>query len=202
VAANWVQRHAGRFNRVLLLQHEENAGLGPARNSAIERAETPFVLPLDPDDRLLPTACDRLLAVLREGQADFAYPMLQRFGEDDSIIGRSAYSAQSLVGGNCIPAIALVRKECWAAVGGYAAIDEGWEDFDFWCKFVEMGWWGQQLPDVLAEYRIHPHSMTRRTTSLAHSQQSLLAVMSRRHPWLSLPMRFGVREPDAELGSC
>lgn len=201
VAEDWVRRHAARFNRVLLLKHAENAGLGPARNSAIERAETPFVLPLDADDRLLPSACERLLRLLRQGQADFAYPLIQCFGEDGSIIGKNAYSAQSLVGGNCIAAIALIRKECWAAVGGYAAIDQGWEDFDFWCKFVEMGLWGEQVPEVLAEYRIHAASMTRRHTRLAQVQQSLQAVMQQRHPWLSLPMRFGVTVPDPDLGT-
>lgn len=201
VAVGWVRRHAERFNRVLLLQHAKNAGLGPARNSAVERAETPFVLPLDADDRLLPTACERLLRVLANGQADFAYPLIQRFGEDGSIMGKHAYSAQSLVGGNCIAAIALIRKECWAAVGGYAGIEQGWEDFDFWCKFVEMGLWGEQVPELLAEYRIHAASMTRRHTAQAHVQQSLLTVMHQRHPWLSLPMRFGVTVPDQDLGA-
>ena len=195
IARDWVQRHGARFNRVLLLRHAVNAGLGPTRNTAIDRAETPFVLPLDADDRLLPHACERLLATLRDSQADFAYPLVQQFGDGSDIMGRAPFGAQRLVGGNYITAIALITKPAWAAVGGYAHLAQGWEDFDFWCRCVEMGLWGQQRPEVLAEYRLHAGSMTRRTTSLPPNRQALLALMQQRHPWLSLPPAQPVAGP-------
>jgi glycosyltransferase involved in cell wall biosynthesis len=175
IASAWVQHHAARFNRVQLLQHAVNAGLGPTRNSAIAQAETPFALALDADDHLLAPACEKLLMAMHDGQADFVYPFVQQFGDGSAIMGQAPYSAQMLVGGNCISAIALIRKECWAAVGGYADMRQGWEDFDFWCKFVEMGMYGQQLPEVLAEYRVHGASMTHRITELPHNKQALMA---------------------------
>ncbi len=198
ITSAWVQRHATRFNRVQLLQHAVNAGLGPTRNSAMAQAETPFALALDADDRLLAPACEKLLMAMHDGQADFVYPFIQQFGDGSAIMGQAPYSAQMLVGGNCISAIALIRKECWAAVGGYADIQQGWEDFDFWCKFVEMGMYGQQLPEVLAEYRVHGASMTHRITDMPHNKQALMALMCKRHPWLSMPQSFGVNAPQSE----
>ena len=50
-----------------------------------------------------------------------------------------------------IDAMALIAKWAWAAVGGYAHIPYGWEDYDFWCRCVEHGLWGQQIPEILAD---------------------------------------------------
>ena len=61
VARAWLERNAARFNRVLLLRNAANAGLGVTRNAGFAAAETPYVLPLDADDRLLPGCCEALL---------------------------------------------------------------------------------------------------------------------------------------------
>ena len=49
--------------------------------------------------------------------------------------------------GNYIDA-ALVRRKAWEVVGGFHHIQGGWEDFDFWCRFVECGLSAQQIPKL------------------------------------------------------
>jgi len=187
IAERWMRSNAARFNRVVLLRNPVNAGLGRTRNCAFDIAETPFVVPLDADNRLLPDACAYLLDAIKVDGAAFIYPLLRQFGAGKRIMGKAAYIPQRLLGGNTIDAMAIIRKDCWLSVGGYADIrPQGWEDFDLWCRFAERGFWGRQMPRILAEYRVHHSSMLNSETQLPHNVAELVAVMQKRHPWLSL----------------
>ena len=179
---DWMRANAARFNRMQLLRHEANAGLGFARNTGFAAAETPFVLPLDADNRLLPTACAHLLEGI--GKAAFAYPIIQNFGDAADRVGTDPFSILRLQPGNYIDAMALVRKSAWAAAGGYDHVQHGWEDFDFWCRLVERGFFGINVPEALAEYRVHNRSMLRTTTEKREHRVALAKDLRRRHSWL------------------
>ena len=204
VAEHWMRGNAERFNRAVLLQNAANAGIGPTRNAAIDAAETVFILPLDPDNRLLPNACEALLSAIRDDQAAFVYPLIRQFGDANEIMGKEPYSLQLLVGGNTIDAMAIIRKECWAAVNGYARLEPpGWEDYDFWCRIAEKGMWGRQLLEILAEYRVHRASMQTTRTDVVDNKKDLLALMKQRHPWLFHVQSFttpNVRVPSSGDG--
>jgi len=190
---NWVGAREARFNRISVLRHKENAGLGFARNSGFAAAATAFVLPLDADNRLRPGACEALLARIKEGDAAFAYPRIQQFGATDDLLSHERYSVLKLQPGNYIDALALVRKQAWAAAGGYDHIRYGWEDFDFWCRLAERGYFGEAVPEVLADYRVHAHSMLRTVTQSAEREGVLVEDLTHRHPWLDLRSRAVTR---------
>ena len=190
---DWIRTNEQRFNRIRVLRHAQNAGLGFARNSGFAGAETPFVLPLDADNRLRPTACESLLRTLSGTSAAFAYPAIQQFGTASDVFGDRPYSALRLQPGNYIDAMALVRKSAWAAAGGFDHVQHGWEDFDFWCRLAERGFYGVSLPDVLAEYRVHGGSMLHTTTEKRENREALAANMQRRHPWLDLCASVSLR---------
>ncbi len=185
---DWVRAHAGRFNRVEVRRHLTNAGLGFARNSAFAAAETPFVLPLDADNRLAPACCTRLLAAMAGGAA-FAYPQIRSFGDSDQLFGVLPFSPGRLMSGNYVDAMALVAKWAWAAGGGYDHVRFGWEDYDFWCRLVERGLWGEAVGEVLAEYRVHRGSMIHTQTEQRANKRALVDDMERRHPWLRIAGR-------------
>jgi glycosyltransferase involved in cell wall biosynthesis len=185
MALRWLQAHELRFNRVLLLRHRRNAGLGFARNSGFAAAETEFVLPLDADNRLRPAACETLLRALAD-DADFAYPAIQQFGNASEVFGTEPFSPLRLQPGNYIDAMALVRKSAWAGAGGYDHVAHGWEDFDFWCRIVERGGYGRSVADILADYRVHGSSMLHTVTDSRENRMALAADLQARHPWLDL----------------
>jgi glycosyltransferase involved in cell wall biosynthesis len=183
---DWLKANAPRFNRVSFLRHRKNAGLGFARNSGFATADTPYVLPLDADNRLRPEACATLLAKLSATDAAFAYPAIQQFGDASDIFGTEPYSVLRLQRGNYIDAMALVRKSAWAAAGGYDHVQYGWEDYDLWCRLAERGQYGIAVPDILADYRVHKQSMLHTMTEIRDHKGDLIADIKRRHPWLDV----------------
>ncbi len=185
----WLTAHGGRFNRVTVLRHVENAGLGFARNSGFAAAESRFVLPLDADNRLRPEACATLLAALQGSDAAFAYPAIAQFGQKGEVFGGEAYSTLRLQCGNYIDAMALVRKSAWAEAGGYDHVQYGWEDYDFWCRLAERGHFGLAVPELLADYRVHAASMLHTTTEIQDHKNDLIADLKRRHAWIDVPLK-------------
>ncbi len=188
VALAWVRANAPRLNRIRVVQHRKNAGLGCARNTGFINAETPFVLPLDADNRLLPDCAERLLDALRDSSAAFAYPAIRRFGDDEKVCNAYPFQAMRFIGGNFIDAMALVAVWAWAAVGGFNHIRHGWEDFDFWARLVELGLWGVSVPETLAEYRVHGRSMLVTETDIDAHKRALIDDLRGRHPWLQIPI--------------
>jgi glycosyltransferase involved in cell wall biosynthesis/SAM-dependent methyltransferase len=187
VAVSWTQRHAQRFNRVAVLSNRVNAGLGPTRNAGIDAYDTPFVLLLDADNRLLPECAAVCLSAIRDRGAAFVYPQIREFGKASGMMGNYPFEPGRFIGGNYIDAMALISKEAWSAVGGFGDFRLGWEDFDFWCRLVEKGLWGCPAGgEPLAEYRVHDSSMLRTTTLTKRNAPRLIADLERRHPWLNV----------------
>jgi GT2 family glycosyltransferase/glycosyltransferase involved in cell wall biosynthesis/SAM-dependent methyltransferase len=202
VARSWLAEHAGRFNRAVLVAHETNAGLACARNAGFAAADTPYVLPLDADNALLPECCERLLAAASDRGAAFAYPRIRHVGggselfPDGHVRGYLPWAPQRLVPGNYVDAMALVRADAWAAAGGYRTGLAGWEDYDLWCRFAELGLHGVQVDDELALYRVHDRSMLHTVTHRGDRLADVRAAITAEHPWLDLEER-GPRRPAA-----
>ena len=184
VAGGWLREHAGRFERAALLRPWRNVGLSRARNLAFETAAAGQVLVLDADNTLLPHAVARLHAALQASGAAFAYSQLVYFGDGTGIGAADVWDPELLRRDNYIDAVALVRKDAWRRVGGYAELEYGWEDYDFWCKFAEAGLSGVFTPELLCRYRVHAASMLR--TDTAAGRRRLVETMMARHPWLDL----------------
>lgn len=193
----WARQHATRFNRVVVAQHESNRGLGLTRNAAFNLADSPFVLPLDADNRLRPKCCEELRRAIRAQGVAFVYPTIQHFGASSAMLGEDRYEPQRLVAGNYIDAMALVSKEAWAIVGGYNHVRHGWEDYDFWCRLAEHGQRGFREPQTLADYRVHAGSMIKAETTVPENYRRLIENFKAQHPWVSLIDERLARKPPA-----
>jgi glycosyltransferase involved in cell wall biosynthesis len=186
VAVKWAEAHAARFNRIVVAAKRANSGLALTRNVGFALAETPFVLPLDADNRLLPDCAAACLAAIEATGAAFAYPLIRDFGGTDGLRGEFDYDPIRLANSNYIDAMALVSRSAWAAIGGYDHIEYGWEDYDFWCRLARRGLYGAQVPGgPLAEYRVHSRSMTALAIARPEVYLAMSEAVKRRHPWLT-----------------
>jgi glycosyltransferase involved in cell wall biosynthesis len=81
---------------------------------------------------------------------------------------------------NLHPVTALVRRECFEAVGGFdETMRNGYEDWDLWLKFVERGWRGVRVREPLFVWR--RHSDTTMIMNVIHDHEALYAAIRSRH---------------------
>lgn len=184
VALGWMQQNSDRFDRISLLRHRRNQGLAEARNTAFEVARTDPVFVIDADNQIYPRALSRLLEPVRHREFDAAYTQLEFFGNQSGLGYADVWSKGSFRTGNYVDAMALISKRSWMQAGGYSHLEGGWEDFDFWCKFVDRGMRAIYIPEILCRYRVHGASMLRTDTIVATDRLKIELTM--RHPWLQL----------------
>jgi glycosyltransferase involved in cell wall biosynthesis/GT2 family glycosyltransferase len=202
VAKRWLEEHAAEFNMVALLQNRQNSKLGPTRNAAVNFADTELYMALDPDNALYPDCLEKCVAALDQSGAAFAYPTVDLFGERTGQIGLIEYDPALFPCANYIDAMAMVRKACWVAVGGYSALDPmGWEDYEFWCKLAEKGLFGIRVKETTARYRTHGESMLRTITDIPANKRRVLEDLNTRHPWLQLPMSASEEDAATQTAS-
>jgi GT2 family glycosyltransferase len=176
----------------LLVRHPINRGLGAARNTATDFARGRYCFVLDADNILYPRCLERLVAALEEDpEATFAYPILEAFGMVDSyvevggspLVSYFGWEPRRLRFANYIDALSMIRTERLRELGGYTTDRRlhGWEDYDLWCRIVEHGGGGRQVPEILARYRVSPTSM-RSLTNL--SEADAMTALIERNPKL------------------
>lgn len=142
-------------SRVELIR-QANAGVAAARNAGLRRADTPYLLALDADDRLEPDALRRLLEPLASNpKLGFSYGIMSFFGAWDGILKMPPYDPYRLLYRHNIGSAALIRRELLEDVGGYDPAFPGYEDWEFWLQALERGWYGRRVEAVTLRYRRH-----------------------------------------------
>jgi hypothetical protein len=141
-----------------------NGGLAAARNLGSELAAGELVFMLDADNMIYPHTLGRLVQALDEDPgASFAYGIIEQFGIEGStgLLSYLAWDPARLPYGNYIDAMAMMRREALLEAGGYVSEPRlhGWEDFALWCAFAAHGRHGVRVPEIVARYRVAPHSM-------------------------------------------
>ena len=156
------------------LVEQENQGVARARNAGIELAETPYVIVLDADDRIVAGA----LSLLREPlDADpklgFAYGRMRFFGDWEGELRFPPYDPYTLLYRHTIGLSALVRRQVLEDTGGFDPAFGQFEDWELWVNALAHGWRGQQVDAVTVDYRRHDgskHGVDRRAYRQAYRQ--------------------------------
>jgi glycosyltransferase involved in cell wall biosynthesis len=129
--------------------HQENMGVGHARNFGVDQALGDFIQLLDADDTILPGKLQTQLSYLVETDVDLVYsdwcmciltggsqkyePVVLPLKQNDIV--------ESLLGGWWFPtASALIRKSCYQAVGGCdTSLRSTCDDFHLWIQLAIAG---------------------------------------------------------------
>ena len=141
------------------LIRQENQGVVRARNAGLARAETPFVLVLDADDRLAPGALAALRPPLEaDAGLGFTYGRMRFFGDWEGELRFPPYDPYGLLYRHTIGLSALARREVFEQTGGFDPAFEQFEDWELWVNALAHGWQGRQIDAVTVEYRRHEGS--------------------------------------------
>lgn len=192
------------FPRTTLIR-QDNRGLPGARNAGMHRARGRFLVPLDADDELAPTFLERLGDELeRHPEAAYAQCWSELFGDQSAIWVNRPFNPYQMLLSNSVVGCVLLRREAWAAVGGYSEdMTEGNEDWDLWLKLLSAGWDQVEVHEPLFRYRKHGVSMSvetearfeqaRRRMPARHPELYRRAreLKARWYPWISVVVEGG-----------
>jgi glycosyltransferase involved in cell wall biosynthesis len=194
---------AARYPVKVLLQ--DNSGVCVARNNALSVATGRYVLFLDADDRLVPTAVEHMLAVL-QGQPDtlaYVYGQMRYFGRKEGVFASMPFDGGKLGRANFICASTLIRRDILVSVGGY---DDGFrmlrEDWELYIRLFTKGYHGRFLPEVVLEYRKHKEptgNTTRQIKTLSVAKLFYLYPSLTWRLFIRHPLRYGVRMMTARV---
>jgi len=169
-----------------------NQGVARARNYGIEHSTGMYILPLDADDRILPTYVEQAVAILdQQPDVGFVGCHYRIFGERTGECRPPAYQLPDMLVENVVPIASVYRRECWQAVGGYCPELNSIEDWDLWIGILERSYEGVVLPEIFFEYRVRPNS------NLSHIRnpdvyEGRMRLLYQRHELLYTQHQFDV----------
>lgn len=161
-----LEKLASRYKFSLATQI--NSGLGQARNLGIELSRGQYVLPLDPDDELMPSFVERAVAVL-DARPELAYVTAwsEFMSEDGQPLAPDGYRPlgnqvgwlehENLAGS----AMAVFRRRLFDRGLRYSPDLTGYEDWLLYRELTAAGELGYVIPEHLLKYRVRSASMLR-----------------------------------------
>ena len=138
----------------------ENSGVSAARNFAIKIAQGEYIFPLDADDLISETYIEKAVSILNLNRhVDLVYCRASHFGERSGEIDLGDYDLKTMLSRNQIFNSVLMRKEKIISIDGY---DEnfklGWEDWDFYLRYITDSSQVYRINENLFKYRIKNES--------------------------------------------
>ncbi len=142
--------------RIRVIDHAENRGLSAARNTGFAQARCEYVLLIDSDDLLEPTAAEKWWWFLEtHPQYSFVASNHVAFGGKNYLWTGGFHDGDLNTDRNRVSMMCVVRKSVYLAVGGFdETMRDGLEDWEFWMRCAAHGYWGATVPEYLAWYRL------------------------------------------------
>jgi glycosyltransferase involved in cell wall biosynthesis len=152
-------------NPAIRVIHTSNQGLAFARNNGIREARSEIILPLDSDDKILPSYVEKALRVLNsDHEIGIVYCNAELFGARRGKWALREFTVKEMLFRNLIFHCAFFRRQDWEKVGGYNPNIYAWEDWDFWLSIISLGRKVFRIPEVLHAYRVRKNSMVHMMT--------------------------------------
>jgi GT2 family glycosyltransferase len=185
--------------RVRILHHSANRGLSAARNTGFDAAKTDFVVQLDSDDLLEPTAIEKWWWCLAtHDDLAFCKGFTVIFGGREQLWRRGFHNGSAFLARNQTEPTAMIRRRVHQDVGGYEVENrDGLEDWEFWLRCANAGFWGATVPEFLGWHRWRSESDPQpwKNWDEGRRQRNFRRRLRQRYPSL---WRSGIPKPTSE----
>lgn len=142
---------------IRLIKQEKNAKTSAARNRGIHAASGELILPLDADDTIDPTYCEKIASCFKFNPSlTVVYSLAYKFDETNRWDWElPSYDVRTLCFENMVFCSAAYRKASWEKLGGYdEKMISGLEDWEFWLNMSRrIGQSFYRIPEPLFNYR-------------------------------------------------
>jgi len=91
-----VEKLQQEFNNIMLI-NQENQGVSMARNNGIAIAKGKYILPIDPDDYVVPNTFKRVLSKADQNDLDVLYLGFEIFDADEKSIWKTDYAIHDTI---------------------------------------------------------------------------------------------------------
>ena len=158
---------AKKDNRIVLLQAEANGGSAKARNIALGKARGKYITFLDSDDLLDPNYLERQVAFIEQNGPIITASYRRK--TDLSVTEfhvPSETTYQSILKGNPLSCLTTMYERAAFPDARFPEDMLRHEDYVFWANMLKTGVKATGNPEVLATYRLLPHSKNRSKAKL------------------------------------
>ena len=155
---------AGQDSRIRYRKMERNGGISENSNAALEMAAGDYIVLLDHDDILIPSALREAARAIRETGADFLYSDEAVFESPNpkkilEIHRKAEFSQEALLRSNYICHLAVFRRELLKKAGGFRKAYDGSQDHDLFLRLTDEAGKVAHIPKVLYFWRSHGGSV-------------------------------------------
>jgi len=159
--------HARADRRITLLKNEGAPGISEARNVGLRMARGEFVTSQDSDDLSAPDRLAKQIEFLHDTpRISLVGTFIRMMGPDgDRLqlhrepVGSDAVLFHSQIGTPFAGATVMWRNEAFRQYG-LEFRKTAAEDYDLWTRALAAGLYGDNIPDELYFYRLHPKEFT------------------------------------------
>ncbi|WP_206214112.1 glycosyltransferase [Adlercreutzia sp. ZJ154] len=177
---DYLQSKQGNKIKVLLLS--SNVGISNASNEAIALANGEYIVMLDHDDVLFPTALEEIYACASTTHADIVYSdhdVIDAEGNRLSVLYKPDWSPDLVLSQMYIGHLLAFKKSLFEEVGGFDSRFDGSQDYDLFLKMSAKANCIEHIPQVLYSWRSLPTSTATNPQAKPYAQTAGLdAVQS------------------------
>lgn len=157
--AEIVKKYTNKDNRIKY-HFTDQKGVSLARNFAVSLSLGAFILPLDADDKISSSYLEKALVIMdKNPEISLVYCDAILFGSVNKKWILPDFNYKSMLIENSIFCSALIKKTEFVAVNGYNTnMVEGFEDWDFWIKYLANDKKVIKINESLFYYRIKKNS--------------------------------------------
>jgi glycosyltransferase involved in cell wall biosynthesis len=168
----------------IVVLHKENGRMSSARNFGVKHAKGSIIAALDADDYYAPSFFEKAVKILAvKEEVAVVTSHIQMFGDFNKVAKPRGGNAFNFLFSSECPACAIVRKSCWDEVGGYdESMKMGYEDWEFYIRITQKGWYVEVIQEKLLYYRQTAGS-TLKNDTVPRRQEIVNYIIDKHHDW-------------------